>query len=91
MMPFIEKSRKYRIIYSERKWEWRQSDREWICGHIHIVGERESGMNGEGSNNIYVLSGVTWTAGEKLPWSAGSTVWQSIVTQRDGIGGGEGS
>ena len=55
------------------------------------MGERESGMNGEGSNNIYVLSGVRWTAGEKLPWSAGSTVWQSIVTQRDGIEGGEGS
>ena len=33
---------------------------------------RESGTNGESSINIYTLSAVRRTAGEKLPFSTGS-------------------
>ena len=34
--------------------------------HVDTVGEGESGINGESSINIYTLSCVKWTVGEKL-------------------------
>jgi len=77
LMPFMEKSRKYRLIYSERQWEWRHSCREWICGHSG--GGREWDKWRRQQQHIYTM-GVRWTAGEKLLCSPGSTVWHSVMT-----------
>ena len=54
-------------------------------------GEGESRGNGESSINIYTLSTVGWTAGEKLPCSRGSPGWCSVMTWRGGMGAKEGS
>ena len=43
-----------------------------------------SGTNGEGSINIYTLSGVRWIAGEKLLCSAWSPVWCSVIDDLEG-------
>ena len=51
------------------------------------MGEGESG---ECSINIYTLSSITWTAGEKLLCSTGSPVWSSVIIWREGMRGGEG-
>ena len=45
------------------------------------MGEGESGTNGESSINLPALSGVRWTAGEKLLCGPGGPVWR-----RDGLG-----
>ena len=47
-------------------------------------------MNRESSINIYTLSGVRWTAAEKLLFGTGSPVWCGVMTWRDRMGGGEG-
>ena len=49
-------------------------------GLVDIVGEGESGMNGESSINIYTVSGVRWIADKKLLCSTGSPVLGSIMT-----------
>ena len=51
------------------------------------MGEGESG---ECSINIYTLSSITWTAGEKLLCSTGSPALCSVMTWKDGMGGTEG-
>ena len=54
---------------------------------VNMVGkgerERESGMNGESSINI-------WIAGEKLPYNTGSPAWCSVMTYRGGMREGKG-
>ena len=42
----------------------------------------------EGGTSIYALSGVRWLSGEKSVCSAGSPVWCSVMTWRDGMGRG---
>lgn len=39
------------------------------------------------ASNIYTLSVVRWKAGEKSLFSAGSPIWRSVITWRDGTGG----
>ena len=46
-------------------------------GLVDTVGEGESGMNGEGSLNIYTLSCVQQMAGEKLLYNTGGPAWRS--------------
>ena len=53
-----------------------------ICGRSE---ERDGRTNGEGSINIYTLSGVRWLAGGKPLCSRGSPVWCSVMTWRDGM------
>ena len=67
--------------------EWRPPCREWTCGHSGGGGSK---TKGEGSISICTLSGVRWTAGEKLLCSIGSPVWSSVMTWKDGMSGGEG-
>lgn len=40
--------------------------------------------------NIYTLPVVRWKAGEQALFSAGSPIWRSVITWKDGIGGGGG-
>ena len=49
-------------------------------GFVDVVGKGESGMNGERSINIYTLSCVKWTAGEKFLYNTGSSAWHSVMT-----------
>ena len=56
---------------------------------MDIVGEGESGTNGESSTNIYTLSHVRQMSGEKLLCSKGRPVWRSAMIWKDGMGGGE--
>ena len=55
----------------------RNGDPDVENGLVDIGGEQESGMNEESSINIYTLSSIGWTAGEKLLCSTGSPVWPS--------------
>ena len=57
---------------------------------MDAVGKEENEMNGESSINIYSLSGIRWIAGEKMLCSTGSPVSCSLITWRDGMGGGDG-
>ena len=56
----------------------------WRCRHRGQMyaqrGEGEAGMDGERSLDIYTLSGVKQTAGEKVLCSAGSSVCCSVMT-----------
>ena len=50
-------------------------ERRCRCRHrmgLWTVGEGERGMNGESSINTCALSGVRWTAGEKLRAAQGA-------------------
>ena len=64
----------------------RNGDTDVENGLKETVGEGESGTYGESSINIYTLSGVRCTAGEKLLFSTGSPVLCSVVTWGDGMG-----
>ena len=65
----------------------RNADTNVENGLVDTVEERESGMNGESSINIYTVSGVRWIAGKKLLCSTGSPVWGYVMTWKDGIVG----
>ena len=67
----------------------RNGDSDIGNGLMGIVGEGESGTNGESSTNIYTLSHVRWMSG-KLLCTKGSPVWCSAMIWRDGMGRGEG-
>ena len=75
-----------------RKWYWwthlqgRHGDIDVENGLEDTVRERDSRTNGEGSINIYTLSGVGWLAVGKLLCSKGSPVWCSVMTWRGGMG-----
>ena len=72
-------------VYMEslKNWYWwtylqgMNRDADVENGLVDTVGEGESGMNEESSINIYTLSSIGWTAGEKLLCSTGSPVWPS--------------
>ena len=57
-----------------------RNDADIENGLVDMVGEGEGGTNGESGIDIYKLSGVRWTAGGKLLWSAGTPVWYSVMT-----------
>ena len=69
----------------------RNGDADIENGLGNIAGEGESGGNGESSTNLYTLSTVRWTAGEKLLHSRGSPGWCSVMMWRGGMGAKEGS
>lgn len=48
------------------------------------VWEGDSGVNGESSIDTHTLSGVRWTAGEKLLESTGSPVCDDLEGQEGG-------
>ena len=47
---------------------------------MDTVGERESGTNGEGSSNIYILSSLEQIAGRKLVCNTGNPAWHFGMT-----------
>ena len=57
---------------------------------MNTVGKGERETNGECSINLYALSHVKYIAGEKLLYNTGNPDWRSVMTQRGGIGEGEG-
>ena len=61
----------------------RNGDADVENGLMEQLG-RESGVNREGSINIYTLSCLKWIAGEKLLHNTGSPVWCSVITKRMG-------
>ena len=56
---------------------------------MDMVGEGESGMNGESSVDIYTLPCVKQIAGMKLLYNTGRA-WCSVTTSSDGMGAGAG-
>ena len=52
--------------------------------------EREGGVNTESSINMYTLSTVRWTAGEKLPCSTESPDFLVLCDDLEGWDGGKG-
>ena len=50
----------------------KNGDEDIESGLGNTLLEREGGVNAESSINIYTLSTVRWTAGEKLPCSRDS-------------------
>ena len=67
----------------------RTGDADIENGLVDTVGEGESGIDGEGSVNVYTLSGIRWIAGAKLLCSTGNPVWCSVMTWRGGKRGRE--
>ena len=67
----------------------RNGDTDTENKRVDTAGEGESGMNGESSIVIYILSCVKQIAGEKLFYNTGRA-WCSLTTWRDGLGAGEG-
>ena len=57
---------------------------------MDTVREGESRINIKRSDNIYVLSCVTWIAGEKLLCDTGSPIWCSVMGW-GGMGWGKGT
>ena len=49
-------------------------------GLVDTMGEREGGTDRESSINIYTLSCVKLTAGEKLLNNTGSPAWHPVMT-----------
>ena len=52
-------------------------------------GGGERGTTGESNINICTLLGIRWIAGEKLMCNIRSSVWCSVMAQRDGTWGVE--
>ena len=53
---------------------------ERVCYvHKSTVWKGVSGMNGEGSINIYTLSCVKWIVAEKFLYNIGNPVWCSVM------------
>ena len=57
---------------------------------MDAVGEGEGGTNGKSSLDIYTLPRVKQMAGKKLPYNTRSPGGCSVMTERSGVGGGEG-
>ena len=66
----------------------RKGDANAENGLVDTAGKREREANGEGSINIYTLSGVRWTAGEKWLCSTRRPVWH--CDDLEGWDGGRG-
>ena len=60
-------------------------------GLVGTAEESEGGMNGESSNDIYILSCAKQTVSGKLLNNTGSPARCSVTTWRGGVGGGQGA
>ena len=69
----------------------RDEDAEVENGLVDTVGKGESGMNGESSIGIHILSYVKQAASKKMLYNTQEPGLHSVMTLRGRLGGEEGS